>query len=75
MHGEFGYRDAIVAERERLQSWLADERDPVRLFAEVLIKSLENAIAAAQQDAESDIAMRKLEALAQGAALARQRYA
>jgi ppGpp synthetase/RelA/SpoT-type nucleotidyltranferase len=61
MHGEFGYRDAIVAERERLQSWLADEREPVRLFAEAHIKSLENAIAAAQQDAESDIAMRKLE--------------
>lgn len=61
MHGEFGYRDAIVAERERLRSWLADEREPVLLFAKAHINSLENAIAAAQQDAESDIAMRKLE--------------
>jgi ppGpp synthetase/RelA/SpoT-type nucleotidyltranferase len=61
MHGEFGYRDAMIAERKRLESWLADEREPVRRFAEAHIRSLENAIAAAQQDAESDIAMRKLE--------------
>jgi hypothetical protein len=60
MHGEFGRRDAIIAEREHLASWLADERGPVRLFAEAHIRSLQNAIAAAQQDAESDIAMRKL---------------
>jgi hypothetical protein len=61
MRGEFGYRDAIVAERESLRSWLADERELVRQFAEAHIKSLDNAIAAAQQAAESDIAMRKLE--------------
>ena len=61
MHGEFGHRDAIAAERERLVSWLADKRGPVRQFAEDHIKSLENAIAAAQRDAETDIAMRKLD--------------
>lgn len=60
MYGEFGHRDAIIAERERLASWLADEREPVRLFAEAHIRSLENAITAAQQDAESEIARRKL---------------
>jgi hypothetical protein len=61
MHGEFGRRDAIAAERERLASWLTDPREPVRRFAEEHIKSLDNAIAAAQQDAENDIAMRKLD--------------
>ena len=60
MKGEFGYRDALITEQERLKSWLTDERKPVRLFAEVNIRRLDNAIAAAQQGAESDIAMRKL---------------
>jgi ppGpp synthetase/RelA/SpoT-type nucleotidyltranferase len=61
MHGEFGYRDARVAERERLRSWLTDEREPVRLFAKSHFNNLDNEIAAAQQNVESDIAMRKLE--------------
>lgn len=60
MHGEFGYRDALIAERERLLPWLTDEREPVRLFAESEVRSLDNAIAAAQQDAEADIAQRRL---------------
>lgn len=60
MHGEFGRRDAIVREREQFASWLEDKREPVRKFAEASIKSLDNAIAAEQQSAETDIAMRKL---------------
>ncbi|MEO1248525.1 MAG: RelA/SpoT domain-containing protein [Pseudomonadota bacterium] len=60
MYGEFGLRNAMVTERERISTWLADERDPVVKFAEAQIRSLNNAIAAAQQDAEADIAMRKL---------------
>ena len=60
MHGEFGRRDAIIAEHEQLKAWLADERDAVVKFAETSLKSLDNAIAAAQQGAEADIAMRKL---------------
>jgi len=58
--GEFGRRDAIATQRERLASWLADEREPVKKFANEHIKNLDNAIATAQQVAETDIAMRKL---------------
>lgn len=61
MRGEFGHRDAIVAERAHLASWLLDEREEVRVFAHDQIRSLENAIAAAQQYTETDIAMRKLD--------------
>jgi hypothetical protein len=60
MRGEFGFRDALVAERKSLASWLSDGREPVRMFAEAAIRSLENAIAVAQQDAEADIALRRL---------------
>ncbi len=60
MVGEFGHRDAIAKEREQLEPWLTDERESVKKFAETHIKSLDNAIAAAQKDAETDIAMRKL---------------
>ena len=61
MHGEFGHRDAIIGERKRLETWLADDRELVRLFAGAEIRSLDNAIAAAQQHAETDIAMRLLQ--------------
>lgn len=61
MHGEFGYRNALAAQRDALMAWLDDEREPVRAFAEDEIKGLENAIAAAQQDATESIAMRRLQ--------------
>ena len=60
MHGEFGYRDALIAKREKLQNWITEPRDPVREFAENFIRILNNNIAAAQQQAETDIAQRKL---------------
>jgi len=60
MSGEFGYRDALIAKREKLQNWITESRDPVREFAENFIRILNNDIAAAQQQAETDIAQRKL---------------
>jgi ppGpp synthetase/RelA/SpoT-type nucleotidyltranferase len=60
MHGEFGYRNALVAQREALEPWLEDAREPVRAFAADEIAGLNNATAAAQQDADEGIAMRKL---------------
>jgi hypothetical protein len=60
LRGEFGYRDALVAQQSALEQWLTDQREPVRRFAEDLRKSLDNAVAAAQRSAEADIAMRKL---------------
>jgi ppGpp synthetase/RelA/SpoT-type nucleotidyltranferase len=60
MRGEFGYRDAIMAERKQLEPWLSDERELVAKFAEASLRRLNNAVAAAQQSAEADIAMRKL---------------
>lgn len=60
MHGEFGYRDVLSTKRKQFESWLTDKREPVRRFAVAFVRSLDNEINAAQQQAEEDIAMRKL---------------
>lgn len=60
MYGDFGYRDALRHQKDSLLPWLSDARDPVRSFAENAIRNLDNEIAAAQRDAEHDIAMRRL---------------
>jgi ppGpp synthetase/RelA/SpoT-type nucleotidyltranferase len=61
MHGEFGYRNALIDQRNAVEAWLTDDREPVRLFAEDLLRSLDNEIAAAERSAREDIAMRRLE--------------
>jgi len=61
MHGEFGHRDALEAEQSNLTDWLTDPREPVREFAANLQKSVKNQVNLAQQNAEEDIAMRKLD--------------
>lgn len=61
MHGEFGHRDALEAEQSNLTDWLTDSREPVRKFAVNLQKSVQNEVNLAQQNAEEDIAMRKLD--------------
>ena len=59
--GEFGYRDALISKKESMTAWLTDECKRVRRFAEDFIQSLDNQIATAQRDTESDIAMLKLD--------------
>ena len=59
--GEFGYRDALISKKESMTAWLTDECKRVRRFTEDFIQSLDNQIATAQRDAESDIAMLKLD--------------
>ena len=59
--GEFGYRDALISKKKSMTAWLTDECKQVRRFAEDFIQSLDNQIATAQRDAESDIARRKLD--------------
>jgi hypothetical protein len=61
MHGEFGYRDALIDQRNAVEAWLTDDRQPVRVFAEDLLRSIDNEIAAAERSAREDIAMRRLE--------------
>lgn len=60
LHGEFGYRDALVDQKAAMESWRDDERERVRAFANDAIRTLDNQIAAAQRGAEEDIAMRRL---------------
>ena len=60
LHGEFGYRDALVDQKAAMESWRDDERQAVRAFAGDAIRTLDNQIAAAQRSAEEDIAMRRL---------------
>ena len=59
--GEFGYRDALISKKESMTAWLTDECKRVRRFTEDFIQSLDNQIATAQRDTESDIAMLKLD--------------
>ena len=61
MHGEFGFRDALVDQQNAMEAWLTDERQPMREFAEDLLRSIENEIAVAERSAREDIAMRRLE--------------
>ena len=61
LSGEFGYRDALISKKESMAAWLTDERKRLQRFAKDFIQSLDNQIATAQRDAESDIAMRKLD--------------
>jgi hypothetical protein len=61
MHGEFGFRDALVGQRNALSGWLSDERQSVREFAIERIRSIENEISVAERRAREDIAMRRLE--------------
>lgn len=59
--GEYGQRNALIAQREALVPWLVDEREAVRLFAESFSRSLDNQIAAETQRTERRIAQRRLE--------------
>jgi hypothetical protein len=60
MHGEFGAVAAYRAKADALKAWLADDRARVQAFAEDTLRSYENHIAAEQQRAEEDLAMRRL---------------
>jgi ppGpp synthetase/RelA/SpoT-type nucleotidyltranferase len=59
--GEYGHRDALTAQQRKLATWLEDEREPIRLFAESFMRSLDNQIAAETQRTERRIAQRRLD--------------
>ncbi|WP_081871537.1 RelA/SpoT domain-containing protein [Parvularcula oceani] len=61
MHGHFGYRDALIEQKSKIEAWFDDEREAVRAFARTFARSLENQIANEQQRVERDIAQRRLE--------------
>lgn len=50
--GEFGFVEAFRRKKAEVASWLDDERQPVRLFAEEYIRRLDGRIASEQRSAE-----------------------
>lgn len=61
MLGDFGVVEVYRSKVDALRPWQTDERHRVRSFAERLIRSFENRIAAEQRRAEEDLAMRRLD--------------
>lgn len=59
--GEFGFADLYAGRRARIEPWLLDQYDSVRIFAEELIREIDQRIVAETRAAEAAIAMRKLQ--------------
>ncbi len=59
--GEYGFVERHEQQLERVRTWLADENERVRAFAEEHIRYLERAIAAETRRAEASLAARRLE--------------
>lgn len=59
LSGEFGGVGAKQAKRDYMRSWLTDDREPVRKFAEVQIRDLERAMAADQRRSMEHLQLRK----------------
>ena len=57
--GEYGMRDAYIAEKEEMGAWSADEREKVRVFAARECLSLDRQIAAEQRRAREQLELRK----------------
>jgi ppGpp synthetase/RelA/SpoT-type nucleotidyltranferase len=58
--GELGFANAWRAKKKALESWLPDERETVKLFAQKHIAELDRQIADEHRRAETRTAMRKL---------------
>lgn len=59
--GEFGFAELSAERKELLTSWLSDESNAVRTFAESVIQRFDQQIAAETRSAEASIALRRLQ--------------
>jgi hypothetical protein len=50
--GEFGFVEAFQRKKAEMESWLQDDRPPVRTFAKEYIRKLDGRIASEQRSAE-----------------------
>lgn len=61
MRGEFGYVEAYAAQKSKMEPWLKDPRDKVRVFAAEQVRDLEQSMAWEQRRAERDYEARRRE--------------
>ena len=59
VRGEFGMVETCRSKKEAIKSWLSDERENIRKFAERYITQLDQQINAEQKRADQEIAMRR----------------
>jgi hypothetical protein len=57
--GQFGFVEAYQRKKDEVSSWLTDERQKVRTFAERYIRTLDRSIAAEQRRSEADYELRR----------------
>lgn len=57
--GEFGMVEALKAKKKLIETWLADERESVCLFAEKHLASLDREIRADQRRSKEDLELRR----------------
>ena len=61
LSGEFGTAEMLEQRKNVVESWLGDEREPVRLFAAEFIRRVDLSIASDRRSARARIAQRRLE--------------
>jgi ppGpp synthetase/RelA/SpoT-type nucleotidyltranferase len=59
--GEFGFVEAYQRKKEKVSTWLTDERSKVRVFAERFIRTMDRSIAAEQRRSETEYELRRRE--------------